>query len=167
MNPKFTLSKMTEEDARSILSWRYDAPYDFYDAKDGDLEKDVETLVEPTNFYVGVRDRDDDLVAYYCFGGRAQVPGGDYTENAVDIGGGARPDMLGTGFGEMFVRVAMDFGQILFSAEKYRATIAGFNTRALRMCEKAGFIRSNEFIGQDGTEFVVLIRLVDREDEKK
>lgn len=157
MNPKFTLSKMTEEDAREILSWRYDEPYDFYDPKD-DLETGVQTLVEPTNLYLGVRDRDGELVAYYCFGGEAQVPGGDYTENALDISGGARPDKLGTGYGPMFVRVAMDFGQMFFSPEKYRATIAAFNTRALRMCENAGFVRSNEFIGPDGTEFVVLIK---------
>jgi len=163
MNPKFTFSKMTEPDAREILTWRYDEPYDFYDPTDIDVDKDIEAMVEPTNLYLAVRDGDGQLIGYYCFGGEAQVSGGDYSENALDIGGGSRPDRLGTGSGEMFVRVAMDFGKMFFNPEKFRATVAAFNTRALRMCEKAGFVWSQRFTRADGTEFVVLVREAEKE----
>src|SRR5580765_2354470 len=162
-NTKFTFSKMTEPDAREILAWRYEEPYDFYDPSGDDLEKDVQTLIEPTNLYLAVRDGHGGLIAYYCFGGEAQVPGGEYAENALDIGGCARPDLLGSGLGEMFVRVAMDFGNMFFHPEKYRATIASFNTRALHMCEKAGFVWTQQFTREDGTEFVVLVKEAEKD----
>jgi RimJ/RimL family protein N-acetyltransferase len=154
---------MTEPDAREILTWRYDEPYDFYNPADEESGKDVDTLIEPTNLYLAVRNGEGDLIGYYCFGGEAQVPGGDYTESALDIGGGSRPDLLGTGMGEMFVRVAMDFGKMFFNPEKYRATIAAFNTRALHMCEKAGFAWTQQFMRADGTEFVVLVKDAEKE----
>jgi [ribosomal protein S18]-alanine N-acetyltransferase len=163
MNTKFTFSKMTEPDALSILEWRYEKPYDFYDPKGEELEKDVQTLVEPTNLYLAVRDREGSLMGYYCFGGEAQVPGGDYTENALDVGGGVRPDLLGTGMGMMFVRVAIDFGNMFFHPTKFRTTIAAFNTRALHMCEKAGFVWTQQFTREDGTEFIVLVKEVENE----
>jgi RimJ/RimL family protein N-acetyltransferase len=65
--------------------------------------------------------------------------------------------------GEMFVRVAMDFGKMFFNPEKYRATVAAFNTRALRMCEKAGFVWAEKFTREDGVEFVVLIKDAEKE----
>lgn len=162
-NPKYTFSKMTEPDATEILTWRYEAPYDFYDPSGDELEKDIATLVEPTNLYLAVRGREGDLIGYYCFGGEAQVQGGDYSENALDIGGASRPDLLGTGMGEMFVRVATDFGKMFFNPDKYRATVAAFNTRALRMCEKAGFVWSQQFTRDDGVEFVVLVKDAEKE----
>lgn len=154
---------MTEPDARDILSWRYDEPYDFYNPSDADLEKDVQDLIEPTNFYLAVRDGEDALVAYYCFGDEARVSGGDYADDALDISGGSRPDLLGTGMGEMFVRVAMDFGKMFFNPQKFRATLPAFNTRALRMCEKAGFESIGNFTRADGVDFVVLTKTVESE----
>jgi RimJ/RimL family protein N-acetyltransferase len=162
-NTQFNFSKMTEPDAREILTWHYEPPYDVYDPSGRDLKRNVQTLTEPANLYLAVRDRDGDLIAYYCFGNEAQVPGGDYGENALDIAGSARPDLLGSGLGEMFVRVAMDFGNMFFHPEKYRATIAAFNTKALHICEKAGFVWKQQFSREDGNEFVVLVREAEKE----
>ena len=87
MNLKFSLLKMTEADAREILSWRYEAPYDFYDPAVDEIEQSVETLTKPTNLYLSIQDGNDQLIGYYCFGVEAQIPGGDYSENAFDFGG--------------------------------------------------------------------------------
>jgi RimJ/RimL family protein N-acetyltransferase len=70
---------------------------------------------------------------------------------------------MGTGIGEMFIRVAIDFGKMFFNPERYRATIAAFNTRALHLCEKAGFVWSQQFTRDDGTEFVVLVKEAEKE----
>jgi len=163
VNSKFTFSKMTEPDAIAILSWRYEAPYDFYDPAGPELKKDVATLVEPTNLYLALRDGNEELIGYYCFGEEAQVADGDYPKNALDIGGNSRPDLLGTGLGVMFVHVATDFGKMVFKAEKFRTTVAAFNTRALHMCERAGFIRERQFTRDDGTEFIVLVKDAEKE----
>lgn len=164
MNTKFTFSKMTEPDAREVLTWRYDEPYDFYDRDPHFLERDLTALVEPTNLYLSVRDGDGELVAYYCFGSEAQIEGGDYIETALDVTGQARPNMLASGFGEMFVRVATDFGTMFFHPERFRATVPAFNTRAIRMCEKAGFTSVGKFTSSDGVDFVVLTKAAEHED---
>jgi len=163
VNSKFTFSKMTDADAIEILSWRYEAPYDFYDPAGAELKKDVATLVEPTNLYLAVRDGDEELIGYYCFGEEAQVAGGDYSENALDIGGNSRPDLLGTGVGMMFIYVATDFGKMFFDPEKYRTTLPAFNARALHMCERAGFIREQQFTREDGTGFIILVKDAEKE----
>jgi RimJ/RimL family protein N-acetyltransferase len=156
MSANYSFNKMTDADAREILSWRYEPPYDFYDPLDEDLERDVAVLVEPTNLYLSVRNAEGDLIGYYCFGSQAHVEGGDYSEDALDIGGSVRPDLTGTGMGKMFVRVALDFAGIFFHPKKFRATVATFNTRALRTCENAGFVWTQKFRRPDGVEFAVL-----------
>ncbi|HKX84862.1 MAG TPA: GNAT family protein [Pyrinomonadaceae bacterium] len=157
MNTKFTFSKMTDEDAREVLGWKYTAPFDVYNR---DLE-DVGRLVEPTNLYLTVRDGDGAIVAYYCFGGQAQIAGGDYNEIALDIAGQARPDLLGSGFGEMFVRVAVDFGKMFFNPQKFRTTVPISNKRALKVCERAGFVIAGIFVSDEGNEFCILTKAVE------
>ena len=164
MNTKFTFSKMTEPDARAVLAWRYEAPYDFYDRDPHFFDRDVATLIEPTNLYLSVRDGEGELIAYYCFGSEAQIEGGDYIETALDTMGQARPNILGSGFGEMFIRVAMDFGTMFFHPRRFRATVPAFNTRAIKLCEKAGFTSVTTFTRSDGVNFVVLTKVAERED---
>ena len=158
MNTQLSFTKMDEADAGEILAWRYQAPYDFYNANEVNLTADIATLLEPKNYYFAVRDAKDSLLCYYCFANDARVVGGDYDDNAVDIGGGAKPELTGTGFGANFIKMAMTIAQQLFQARKVRATVAAFNTRALKMCEKAAFVRTQQFTRDDGVEFVVLVK---------
>lgn len=151
---------MTEPDAREILSWRYQAPYDFYDPDEADFERDLTTMLEPTNLYLAVSDEADVLIGYYCYGREAQVAGGDYSEEIWDIGGSARPDLVGTGIGRSFIGMALNFAQAFFRAEKVRATVAAFNTRALKACDSAGFVRTQEFKRDDGVDFIVLTKVL-------
>jgi [ribosomal protein S18]-alanine N-acetyltransferase len=158
MNLTYSFEKMTEPQAREILSWRYEAPYDFYDPDEADFEDDLADMLEPANLYLAVSDENDALIGYYCFGREAQVAGGDYSEEVWDVGAGARPDLVGTGIGRSFIGMALNFAQAFFRAEKVRATVAAFNGRALKACEGAGFVRSQEFTRDDGVKFIVLLR---------
>lgn len=155
---KFAFTQMNEADAREILEWRYDEPYDFYNAEPTELEKDLANLIDPGNAYFALRDEDGRFIAYYCFGREARVEGGDYAENAADIGGGLRPDLTGSGFGATFMQVGMDFAALVNASEKFRVTVAAFNKRALKMCENAGFEPVETFLGPKGAEFVVLTK---------
>lgn len=157
-NQKFNLSKMTETDARELLSWQYPPPEDYYNLPEENREADVQRLVEPTNLYLAVRGNGDELTAYYCFGSEAQTPGGDYDENALDIRGWARPDLVGSGMGPMFVRLAVDFGQMFFKPEFLRATVPAFNSRARHLCKKMGFAETQEFTDDSGIDYVVLVK---------
>jgi RimJ/RimL family protein N-acetyltransferase len=152
---------MDEVNARAILKWRYDAPYDLYNSDPDNAEKDVGLFLDPQNAYHTIIDEGEDLVAYCCFGPDAWVPGGDYTLNALDIGMGVRPDLTGQGHGLRYVKAVLDYGRRTFKPTAFRATVAEFNKRALHVWEKAGFRAVQAFQREpDGRAFVVLMREV-------
>jgi RimJ/RimL family protein N-acetyltransferase len=150
---------LDEAGARAIMAWRYPPPYDFYDviAPPGDEEVLVRFFVDPRNGYYRVEE-EGRLAAFCCFGHDAQVPGGDYTLPALDVGLGLRPGLCGRGQGQRFVEGVLDFARRQFSPPALRSTVATFNARALRVWERAGFVRVQAFpSAADGTPFVVLL----------
>ncbi len=154
-----TFSQMDEASARAVLTWRYDEPYSFYNPDPAGSEKDLKVLADPNNLYYVATDEDGDLVAYYCFGREAQVMGGDYSDEALDIGGGVRPDLTGRGLGSTVIAAGLNFGRDTFAPRAFRVTVAAFNRRALRLCEKLGFSPGQRFRREeDGREFIVLTR---------
>src|SRR4051794_28179303 len=101
---EMTFRPITELDARAIASWRYDAPYDFYNWNTEDNPADLAT----PHFPVFVADdASGNLLGFVCFGSVAQVSGGHnahlYGDDALDIGLGLRPDLTGQGFGLSFL----------------------------------------------------------------
>ena len=93
------------------------------------------------------------LVGFACFGTDARVPGFAYDDDALDVGVGLRPDLVGRGHGVAFVRAVLE----LRSPAAYRVTVAAFNARALRLCAALGFREVARFDGPE-TAFVVLRR---------
>jgi hypothetical protein len=87
---------LTAADARDLASWRYPAPYSMYDA-DADAER---RYLDPAWNYHAIIDERGPLVAHCCFGPDARVPGGAYADEAVDVGGGIRPELVGRGSNE-------------------------------------------------------------------
>lgn len=78
---------------------------------------------------------------------------------ALDIGLGLRPDLTGQGHGSEYINAVIDFIQPTYPPGRLRVTIAEFNTRALRVWEKAGFQRRQVFQGgQVNTSFVILLK---------
>jgi hypothetical protein len=73
--------------AAAMLSWRYPAPYEIYNAPEGNIEAATRNLVRPELHYLAVLNEHDEMIAYRCFGPDAQVPGGDYSEEALDLAG--------------------------------------------------------------------------------
>jgi ribosomal-protein-alanine N-acetyltransferase len=151
---------MTESCARIALSWQYDPPYDFYNHDPAQLEDLVyNSFLNPDYHYFEVLDEHGSLIAFRCFGEDARVPGGDYSADALDMGGGLRPDLTGQGLGPQIIRAAMDFAMVEFSPQAFRTTIAEFNLRAQRACQKVGYVLAQRFVAQhNGVPFVVMIR---------
>jgi len=155
----FTFHPMNEVNARTILNWRYAAPYDLYNSDTDNAAEGVRGFLDPQNAYQSITDERGDLVAYCCFGPDAWVPGGDYRVNALDIGMGMRPDLTGQGHGLSYVKIVLGFGRRAFAPTAFRVTVAEFNKRALRVWEKAGFRTVQVFQKeQDNRVFVVLTR---------
>lgn len=155
----FSFSPMDETSARAIACWQYEVPYDLYNADPAQIDENVRFFVDPENGYYKIADESGDVVAYCCFGPEARVKGGDYRLDALDVGIGLRPDVTGQGNGSAYVDAVLDFARRTFSPKAMRVTVAAFNKRALRVCEKAGFeVRQMFRREEDGRVFLVLVR---------
>jgi len=154
---EFSLVPMTKEYAQEIFAWRYDAPYDFYNPSGREADF-VAAFLNPEYRYYAVLNADGSLIAYRCFGEDARVPGGDYTADALDMGGGLRPDLTGRGLGPQVMRAAMEFARGAFAPRAFRTTVAAWNARALRACMKVGYQPTAAFKNPAGIRFVVLMR---------
>jgi ribosomal-protein-alanine N-acetyltransferase len=148
------LAPLTREQAEDICTWRYEPPYDLYDMVDADPED----LVAAESGYHAVV-ADDRLIGFRSFGVDGRVPGGDYDDSALDIGGGLRPELTGRGLGRSVISAGLAFGRERFSPAAFRVTIASFNTRALCTVGALGFERVASFeAARDGRPFDVLVR---------
>lgn len=67
-------------------------------------------------------------------------------EETVEIGLGLRPDLTGKGIGLAFVRAGVAFAQTRFSVKRVSLRVATFNQRAIRVYERAGFVRGGIFM---------------------
>ena len=149
---------MDEANARAFISWRYDPPYDYYNIAASAIES-LSFFIDPHNAYYSIGNEQGTLEAFCCFGADAQVPGGDYSTDALDVGWGVRPDLTGQGHGSAYVAAILAFAQQTFAPARLRTTVAEFNKRSRRVCEKAGFRQVQVFSARtDGTRFVILAR---------
>jgi [ribosomal protein S18]-alanine N-acetyltransferase len=135
----FHLAPITEADVRQILTWRYGEPYAIYNLVSSDEAADLRYFLDPLNQFHSVYDSTGDLIGFCSFGVDAQVPGGDYSLEALDIGLGMRPDLTGQGLGSGFLGAILEFARRAFGPTCFRATVASFNGRSRRIFEKQGF----------------------------
>jgi RimJ/RimL family protein N-acetyltransferase len=154
-----------DNDVRAFLRWRYEPPYDIYNLYSGDeidkekFEKEVRYFLDPCHACHSIFNQDGVLVGYCTFGKDGQVPGGDYSADALDIGLGVHPDWTGQGHGTTFARAVLDFANRGFSPVAFRVTVAEFNKRALRVWSKLGFQPVQTFIfAPENRPFVILMR---------
>lgn len=159
----YHFTRITEAEAREVLSWRYPEIGTVYDPNPGDFELDVAALLLPEYHYHAVHDHTGALVGFCCFGPDAQVPGGDYAVPALDIGLGMHPSRLGRGLSHGFLQAILDFGRGQFDPDLFRATVADFNVRSQGMLVRAGFVIVQRFRTDSSgpVEFLVLLRTAD------
>ena len=155
----YTFREMDEASAREIVSWQYDAPYDIYNCNPAEVEEIVQWFVNPQSHYYSVWTEAGKLIGYRCFGEDARVPGGDYSAEALDMGGGLSPERTGQGLGASFMEAAFEFARRRYRSVAFRATVAAFNQRALRVCERVGYRPIQHFENaQTHQHFIVLMR---------
>jgi len=153
---KITLSPLNETSAHEIARWRYNPPYDVYNLED--VKDTIEYVLEPHNCFYAVHDAQGELIGFCSFGEDGQVPGGDYTQEALDIGMGIRPDLTGQGRGGEYISSILDFAKLAFSPKRFRVTIARFNRRAQRVWVKNGFHYMHQFTHEaSGRDFQIYV----------
>jgi RimJ/RimL family protein N-acetyltransferase len=105
-----------------VATWRYPAPYDFYDG-------DVEPVLNPERFFAA-RDDEGDIVGFYYF---------EEKPPDLDYGLGLRPDLTGRGLGLEFFVEGLSFARRRYRPRRVFLHVAEFNVRARRVYERAGF----------------------------
>ncbi len=149
------------EHARALLLWRYPPPYDIYDEPEVSVQEGeniVRFICDSFNGYSAMLDTQGALFGLCSYGYDAQVDGGDYAENLLDVGLGVKPDRSGQGMGAAVVRQILTNYHRQFQPRGFRATIAAFNRRSQRVFEKNGFQRTQMFQRADGMDFYVYTR---------
>lgn len=150
------------EHARDLLTWRYPLPYDIYNEAEVSIqerENIVRFICDTINGYSAMLDEAGQFIGACSHGFDAQVEGGNYREEALDVGLGLKPDHTGRGYGTEIVRQIITYYQQQYEPKQFRATIAAFNRRSQRVFEKNGFQRTQTFQRpSDGLEFHVYTR---------
>lgn len=137
---KLTIAPMTQDEAEEIADWRYEPPYDFYDAR-ADAEN-LARLLDPArraDRSFAARDESGELVGFFTYA----RDGG-----TVVLGLGLRPDRTGRGVGRSFVEEGLEFARSRYAPERFRLSVAEFNERAVTVYERVGFERTRSFVDQ-------------------
>jgi len=158
-DPELLIRPVTEADVRDFATWRHEAPYDVYDITHP-VDEAVEYFLRPTTGS-HVIEADGELAGFITFGADARVPGGDYSDAALDIGLGIKPELTGRGNGAGYVEAVIAFARATFELGPRRVTIAAGNGRALRVWSRRGFNETQRFTSPEpvmgSDEFVVLV----------
>jgi len=156
--PTITYIPTDEISTREFLKWKYEPPYEIYNYSPENFEKDLAYHIDPVNNLFNMY-RDNELIGYCSFGRDARVPGGDYSEEAIDIGLMIRPELTGQGLGTGFVANIIQQAKETYNPGKLRVTILESNKRAMRVWEKNGFQKVQSFQREsDNLGFVIFTR---------
>jgi RimJ/RimL family protein N-acetyltransferase len=147
--------------------WQYERPYHVYNIVKpqitrADLKQEIAYFLAPFVKCHAILNGENDLVGYCTFGNDAQVPGGDYSASALEIGLGVRPDLTGRGLGSEFVTAVTTFATHRFQAHVLRVTIAKFNERAQKVWARHGFATVSQFTATTWTKrpFLIMIKSI-------
>lgn len=124
---------LTAADMRDITGWRYAAPYDTYDLSGPPNEALCHALC----------DAQGALLGFFCWGEEARVVSAqdvyEADAQALDVGLGLRPDLMGGGQGLLAFSTALTWLREARRPERFRLSAYEWNQRALRVYRRAGF----------------------------
>lgn len=155
---RYFFRKLDKKDIDDISTWQYKDEYYIYSMNQS--QKLYDELLG--GCYYAVEDENERLVGYFCTGDSAQVPNecGVYADKSyTDIGLGLKPSMCGVGFGQDFVSAGLRYFSNTLNTNKFRLTVASFNTRAIKVYQRAGFLYKTSFVKPSSDiEFYVMTK---------
>jgi ribosomal protein S18 acetylase RimI-like enzyme len=125
-----TVEEWNETYAGEVATWRYDAPYDFYDTASDPA--DAAEMRDPAKaaHYRAVLGASGSLEAFWYF---------DWHDDVVEVGIGLRPDLTGRGLGEAFMRAQLEYASQAWQPVTFRLFVTAWNERAIRLYDRLGF----------------------------
>jgi len=132
---EINITQMTKNYAQAISKWAYDGLYSIYNHD----ENFANECMDGNHFaFINA----DGPLGYFCFGPEARIPTVEenvYDDNFLDIGLHMKPSLIGRKLGGVFLRLCLNYAWDNKKANRFRATIASFNARAINLCVKGGF----------------------------
>lgn len=159
-----SIQPLTNAQIREFIRWQYAGDYAMYAMTEENEAEQLSFFSDPANGYFAIVDENDLLLGFCNFGADAQVPGGDYSADAIDVGMGMRPDLTGQGQGVAYARAVFDFAQKQYPGRALRATIAAFNERAQKVCRKHRFVVVDRFERTSDKRPFVMLQREEREE---
>lgn len=150
------MGPLRSDEISLILAWRYEEPYDVYDALPAAAPQIRFEMSRHGSEFLAVRDSTG-LLGFCSFGTDGRVAGGTYDDSVVDVGAGMDPARVGSGLGHRFLQAIVDHGFGQLNHKELRATVASWNQRALRVAQTVGFVPESTFQGPGGLSFTVLL----------
>ncbi len=136
----FTLRPLSETDGRQICGWRYEPPYDEYNWPEWErMAADGIEFADPAirqEQYCAVYDEEAELCGFAQFFPLAGV---------TRLGLGLRPDLCGRGLGQAFVEAVVREAARRAPDNEIDLEVLVWNHRALKVYEKAGFVRTDTY----------------------
>jgi [ribosomal protein S18]-alanine N-acetyltransferase len=158
---KLEFQPIERSQALAILNWHYTHPYDYYNFDPDTIHSDLTYLLDPENAFYSILSCSGELIGFCSCGLDGQVPGGDYSAKALDLGMGIRPDLVGQGLGKHYAQAVMCYLSNKYKVQNLRVTIAAFNQRAQRVWEQLGFQQIARFTKfGSAEEFVMMSGIV-------
>lgn len=156
----FQISLIDEPAARDIITWHYPQPYQMYGLQDESAAEDVVAyLLNPQNRIYRIDNEFGKFLAFCSYGEDARVCGGNYEDDALDVGLGLRPELTGQGLGPRIIGEILAYALDHFPVRSFRVTIAAFNQRAQKAWNHHGFQKTQDFRrSYDQFPFVILTR---------
>lgn len=134
-----TFHPLTQEQAELIaFKWRYEGDYAFYnmDADEEDLASFLDADERGDTTFAILTD--DELIGFVTLHFEST--------DTVTIGLGMRPDLTGSGNGNQFLTLILEWIEVTYRPRTIQLAVATFNKRAIRLYESLGFIPQDTFM---------------------
>lgn len=153
MTRTYRVKKMNRQEAETYLRWHYPAPYEFYNTPVPFYEESLAEILDNQEgelfFAVYLEESLYGIFSYQLL-----------ADGRMEIGLGIRPDDCGKGQGLEMTQKAIAFARKFLGFEgKLCLRVADFNLRAIKVYERAGFVRTGEILAISYNELVNFIQM--------
>jgi len=143
--------------AHIIQTWRYNGFMSRYNIASD--EATHQRMCQHDGGYWQVRDEQGSLYGVVIIGSHAQIAGGTYQHNGVDLQIALRPDLIGQYRGSALCTVAVAHALGQYPDTTLRVSIPTNHASALAVWQRAGFFPEYAFMSHDQVPFVVLTHI--------
>ncbi len=128
--PPYHVTELSIEDGLDIAMWRTPGPWAVQDSLEAP---------RPDEGYWAVRDANDVLIGYCCFGEAARPPGLPAGAGKLDTALGLAPQYTGRNLSREFARTVIARAEEIADGRDIRCAVAEWNDRGRRTTESVGF----------------------------